>query len=182
MPYKTVNIDLKKLKRLYLEENKSVSEISRILKTTESTARRYLEKNNLLKRIFPEGKGEDEYTPFRWYFRITFKSQARTNHQKQLRKNVKKKLTLKYLKYLWKKQKGKCAYSGIDLKAYTFSESRYNKSIKEDVTYASLDRIDSKKGYEKGNVQYVAWPINYAKNDMSDKQMKDFIKLIRKNK
>lgn len=51
--------------------------------------------------------------------------------------------------------------------------------MKTDIRYASLDRIDSSKPYERGNVQFVAWPINYAKSDMSDRQMKRFVKLIR---
>lgn len=38
----------------------------------------------------------------------------------------------------------------------------------------SLDRIDSSKGYEIGNVQWVTKYINWAKNDLSQK---DFIDL-----
>ena len=33
---------------------------------------------------------------------------------------------------------------------------------------ASLDRIDSSKGYVKGNVQFIVAPINYMKNTLSD--------------
>ena len=32
---------------------------------------------------------------------------------------------------------------------------------------ASLDRIDSSKGYEIGNVQFISTAINYMKNTMS---------------
>lgn len=35
---------------------------------------------------------------------------------------------------------------------------------------ASLDRIDSSKGYIEGNVQFVSTPINYMKNTMSDSE------------
>ena len=45
----------------------------------------------------------------------------------------------------------------------------------------SLDRIDSAKGYVKGNVQFVCLGINYAKNRWSDTEMKLFIERIRTN-
>lgn len=47
-------------------------------------------------------------------------------------------------------------------------------------TGASLDRIDSSKGYVKGNVQFVCLSMNYAKNGFSDQQIKDFVDSIRK--
>lgn len=43
---------------------------------------------------------------------------------------------------------------------------------------ASLDRIDSSKGYIKGNVQFVSTPINFMKSEMSDLDTKKFLKLI----
>lgn len=39
---------------------------------------------------------------------------------------------------------------------------------------ASLDRIDSSKGYEEGNLQWIHVDANIAKNDLS---MSDFVKL-----
>ena len=124
----------------------------------------------------------DEYTPFRWYLRSGVLSNTRGDAKTskiKIPKNKKNIITLKYLKFLWEKQKGICPYTGIKLKLFTHSLSRYKTNMKSDIRYASLDRIDANKPYAKGNVQFVAWPINYAKNDMSDKQMKRFIKLIR---
>lgn len=46
---------------------------------------------------------------------------------------------------------------------------------------ASVDRIDSSKGYEKDNIQYVSRNINYAKGILSHQQMLDFINLIKKD-
>lgn len=52
----------------------------------------------------------------------------------------------------------------------------------EDFNYlASLDRIDSSKGYTKDNVQWTSVSINHAKNGMSHSQMVEFIKLIKNN-
>ena len=42
---------------------------------------------------------------------------------------------------------------------------------------ASLDRIDSSKGYTKDNVQWVHKDINYIKRDLSDSE---FITLCKK--
>lgn len=80
-----------------------------------------------------------------------------------------------YLKELWHTQQGKCAYTGIPLKLIT----RKISSIKTGITAASLDRIDSSKGYLKGNVQFVALGLNYAKNSFTDLQARQFVEEIR---
>lgn len=77
-------------------------------------------------------------------------------------------LTEEYLQTLWT---GKCALSGIDI-----FNSKRQKNI---LSSASLDRIDSSKGYVKGNVQFVAYGINLAKNSFSDNDIKLFIESIR---
>jgi hypothetical protein len=61
-----------------------------------------------------------------------------------------------YLDSLWDAQGGKCALSGRDL------------SIGGN---ASVDRIDSSKGYIQGNVQWVTIDINRAKWEMSNEQL-----------
>jgi hypothetical protein len=66
-------------------------------------------------------------------------------------------LNIKYLGDLFEKQNGKCFYTGWDLEVGT---SRSSKT-------ASLDRIDSSKGYIEGNVQWVHKDVNIAKNALS---------------
>lgn len=46
------------------------------------------------------------------------------------------------------------------------------------INCASLDRIDSSKGYIKGNVQFVSLPINYMKSTKSDIEIRQFLKQI----
>lgn len=72
------------------------------------------------------------------------------------------KINAKYLNRLWIKQKGICALSGIKIQvAYNeTTNGRLNKT-------ASLDRIDSSKGYIKGNVQFVHKTAQRMKMDMS---------------
>lgn len=48
-------------------------------------------------------------------------------------------------------------------------------------TNISLDRIDSKKDYTKDNTQIVCLWANYAKQEMSDDQLKEFIKISYEN-
>ena len=66
---------------------------------------------------------------------------------------------------MFQSQNGKCALSGIDIKFV-----KYGRSVKATLKSqtASLDRIDSSKGYTKDNVQWVHKDINRMKNVYSD--------------
>lgn len=46
---------------------------------------------------------------------------------------------------------------------------------------ASLDRIDSSKGYVEGNVQWVHKDVNYIKQDLEESYFKKLCKLITEN-
>lgn len=81
-------------------------------------------------------------------------------------KNIYNDLTLDYLMYLWEKQSGKCALTGIQM-TYKFYEGRVNTNL-------SVDRIDSTKGYSKDNVQLVCMAANQMKNDLS---MQEFVEM-----
>lgn len=72
-------------------------------------------------------------------------------------------ITLQDLQEQWDKQNGICPYSGIKLNIPT-----YTKNHKDPIHNASVDRIDSTKGYIPGNIQFVSTCINYMKNTMSD--------------
>lgn len=45
---------------------------------------------------------------------------------------------------------------------------------------ASLDRIDSDKGYTEGNVQWVCWAVNQMKSDRTVKEFEFWIKTLYK--
>lgn len=81
--------------------------------------------------------------------------------------------------YLWSlflKQNKKCALSGLEI---CFPQAWGAKS-KTKIT-ASLDRIDSNKGYIKGNIQWVHKTINSMKMDMTDKEFINLCKMVAKN-
>lgn len=62
-------------------------------------------------------------------------------------------ITMEYAWDLFLKQEGKCALSGLPLVVHSNTK----------VNTASLDRIDSSKGYIPGNVQWVHKVINMMK-------------------
>lgn len=66
---------------------------------------------------------------------------------------------------IYESQAGVCALSGIPI---AFPVDVYDKTWT-----ASLDRIDSSKGYEVGNVQWVHKKINIMKNRFSDSEFID---------
>ena len=86
-------------------------------------------------------------------------------------------ISIEYLKEIWEKQEGICPYLGIKLTINT-----YGKIKKDPVTSASLDRIDSSKGYIKGNIQWISRSMNYLKNDMTNQQVLEVIELIYKQR
>ena len=63
-------------------------------------------------------------------------------------------------------QQKMCALSGIPL---TFPKNRKEKSS----ATASLDRIDSSKGYISGNVQWVHKDVNSMKMDFTEKYLRE---------
>lgn len=76
---------------------------------------------------------------------------------------------------LEEKQHNKCAITGIDIRIYNLEEK---KSL---FNTASLDRIDSSKGYTKDNVQWVCLGINYMKLNFEEKELHKMLKLIKEN-
>ena len=95
-----------------------------------------------------------------------------------IRKSAKKKglkfnLTCKYLWAVYEKQKSLCAISGIPIQIRKISMSRCDA-----INSASVDRIDSKLGYVRGNVQWTSLAINYMKKNHSQKTFVDLCCLV----
>ena len=126
------------------------------IKYSNTISKRKGNLNNLI-----SNNRRDEFTPFRYYYRNAKKRFKSFN------------LTLEYLKELWEKQKGICPYTGIKLKLATYTTNHNNP-----IYTASLDRIDSSKGYEIGNVQFISTAINYMKHTMSHEDTITICKII----
>lgn len=111
------------------------------------------------------GNKKDAYSNYRYIWRIARNRARSTNREFTI--------TLDDLKDLAEKQKFKCVYSGVPL---VFNNGTKSKS--DPMHTASLDRIDSSKGYTKDNIQFVSCTANYAKNSITHDQMVEFCRNI----
>jgi hypothetical protein len=84
-------------------------------------------------------------------------------------------ITLDDLLNVWEKQKGVCPYTGVKL-----IHPKDAKNVLM-IYKASLDRIDSKLGYVKGNIQFISASANFGKGEMTHDEMIIFCKLITKH-
>lgn len=91
------------------------------------------------------------------------------------KRNLEFTLTIEEAWELFLKQNRKCRFSKIEL---TFPIKFKDKN--QGNYTASLDRIDSDKGYTKDNVQWVHKLINIMKQDMKDEEFIEWCKLITK--
>lgn len=83
-------------------------------------------------------------------------------------------VTIEYLWNLFLQQNKRCSLSGVEIKF-----GRDQRQYKNEQT-ASLDRIDSSKGYVVGNVQWVHKDINYMKRHYPQNYFINTCKLIAK--
>jgi len=104
------------------------------------------------------GKGIGQLTGATW---SRLKGNARA-------RGIKVTVTKQQVADLFEKQQGKCALSGLLLVL---------DAPVGQVT-ASLDRIDSDKGYEPGNVQWLHKEINWMKNTFSQTRFIELCKAV----
>ena len=92
-------------------------------------------------KVFNLYKDKLKYRVWRW-------------RNKAKSRGLKWEVDIEYIKKLLKMQKGKCFYTKKELSYEPHSEY-----------LISLDRIDSSKGYTKGNVRLVCWDANNMKSN-----------------
>lgn len=119
-------------------------------------------------------KGYSKMTPYQRMKALDSLSVERTLkrvlnncYSKAVRDNKKFSITLDDLKKAWKRQSGKCHWSGIDMELPpgTRKEPNLNK--------VSVDRTDNAKGYIANNIVLVTWQVNQGKGTGSVKQFKN---------
>lgn len=108
----------------------------------------------------------DDFAALRYKLSQALKGTRRRSKER----NTYNDLDLEYLMFLWQKQNGKCALTGIDM-TYKFYCGRVNSNL-------SVDRIDSSKGYTKDNVQLVCMAANQMKNDLSQEEFEFMCKRV----
>lgn len=121
-------------------------------------------KNNL----HPLWKGCGDISGNVWYNLVV----RSANGSKGTRKPVDINIDVEYGWNLFLKQNRKCALSGIDI---------FFSIVTDGETTASLDRIDSSKGYVDGNVQWLHKDVNMMKRVYSQDYFIKICKLISLN-
>ena len=69
-------------------------------------------------------------------------------------------LTKEYLRELWEEQDGRCTISG---RKFELGRPAENETVKANAP--SLDRVEPKLGYVKGNVRFVCYQVNTSLNE-----------------
>ena len=88
-----------------------------------------------------------------------------------LKRHLEYTLTKEYLWQLYLKQNKKCALTGLDIVFKTRGKNQINPT-------ASLDRIDSSRGYVEDNVQWLHKDIKNIKQHYTIDTLVNYCKLI----
>lgn len=118
------------------------------------------------------GITKDGYSPYRYFTR---KVKSRNKDVGVVNDNV----TTQYLKQVFDSQHGICPLSGIVM--FLPPNTTYWKNNKVRPDTASLDRIDSDRGYEIGNLRFVTYMANICRNTFTDQEVINFCKAVANN-
>lgn len=162
---------------LYVKQRKSAVEISQILGIkSPTTIYDFMKKHGIDRRISTDSElralksrnanwtGCGEISGAYWYG-----IQFRANRRK-----LDFDITINYAWELFVKQDGKCAISGLPIQFWEKNSSNADKKKQT----ASLDRIDSSKGYVVGNIQWVHKSINTIKMDLNQEEFIELCKIV----
>ena len=112
----------------------------------------------------------DEFSPFRSHFKGI--------RQRSVEKELEVAIDLRALKIQWDKQNGICPYTGRKM---LLAKSTNDVKTATPNT-ASVDRIDSDKGYTIDNIQWVCLMAQYAKNIFTEQELITFCEDVANNK
>lgn len=125
--------------------------------------------NKILGAKHTQWKGVGEISGNFWWTHI-IRSANGSKLNNRTRKPKELTISIEYAWNLFILQNRKCALTGIILK--------FPKKYKDKDYTASLDRIDSSKGYVEGNVQWVHKHINIMKNKFDNQYFIDMCKKV----
>jgi len=95
------------------------------------------------------------------------------NGAKKGKRNLDFDITIEYIRDLWKSQNGRCVLTGLPINLPKGKQDKYRHT-------ASLDRIDSTKGYIKENVQWTHKDVNRIKSDFPQDRFIELCLLVAK--
>jgi hypothetical protein len=77
-----------------------------------------------------------------------------------------------YLRLLWVEQEGRCYWFGIPMVAH--------EGVR-DLRRPSVDRVDTKRGYTRGNIVLCCMAANFCRNDCSPSKFEAFVKVLKRS-
>jgi|688.fasta_scaffold536702_2 hypothetical protein len=151
----------KSSRAIAIELNSYPKKIQKILKSNGVKFRK--------KKCYLSGKENPRYTGYeemQGAYLAALKASAKT-------RGIEFSVTYEYIWELFLSQDRKCKYSGMPI----FFSRNNMEHIMGQAT-ASLDRIDSSKGYVEGNLQWLHKRINIMKGNMDEKEFFDFCESV----
>ncbi len=124
-----------------------------------------------MKKFKYNGRGKDSHA-WRGYGDISLSYLGRLRWLAN-KKGLKFNINLKQMWNLFLNQNGKCALTGEKLK--------FSSGYRTCDATASLDRIDSSKGYELNNIQWLHKEINELKSDFPQNEFVNLCKKVANN-
>lgn len=115
--------------------------------------------------------------------RIKGTKDIRTTYYNRVKKganyrNLEFNITIEQMQELLEKQNYKCALTGIDLIMNRNNSAFKVLKGKSGYNTASLDRIDSSRGYTLDNIQWIHKDVNFMKQDFSEETFINWCKLV----
>jgi hypothetical protein len=144
--------------------------------TSLTTKSKKLNSYTACKKCFSPPKGDAHY---KWGGSgkipgtVLYTVKQNAKHRSKNGREIEVAVTTEYLAKLYTEQDGKCALTGIPIEA-----SITNTRNRGRVWTASVDRIDSSKGYVEGNVQWLHKDINRMKWDLDTDKFIELCKLV----
>lgn len=145
----------------------STRHLNRKKNTVKSCGCLKKEKDEKKGKLHPDFKGYGEITQSFWNQHII---RSAKGDFKRNRKETPLEIDIEYGWNLYLEQNKKCALTGLNI---TFPAKQGDTT-----QTCSLDRIDSSKGYIKGNVQWVHKHINIMKNKFEQDYFIEMCKLV----
>lgn len=151
----------------YVSNNRSISSISKELSIKRETVKKYLLKHSIPLHL-PDYTKRSTYCNGHWggheEIPLTYWNNVIKNSKKR---NVPFTITIQDGWRLFLKQRRKCNLSGMPI-----------EFLPQKKTTASLDRIDSSRGYDIDNVQWLHKKVNKLKSDFTVNELVHLCKEI----
>ena len=175
------NLSSQEMVELYINQNMSIGDIAKKYNVPYSKISTIFKKYNLkIRPVCERGAlisvkvGGKSSKHWRGYEEISGSHWCNIKRCAKSR-NIQFDITIDYIWNLFIKQERKCFFSGVLLSFGKCCKDKINRT-------ASLDRIDSSKGYIEGNVQWVHKDINCMKMKLSNQEFINFCSLVHNNK